>query len=428
METITVHDRLRYQRVTGVGGALTDTAAWLIYDQLAPAVRTGVLEDLFGGGGAHLDFTLLPIASTDFTADGRPYTYDDVDSGQSDPDLGGFSIDHDQSYILPALRQMLAINPGEEVFAAPWTAPPWMKANHAFGDLGLRGSLLPSAYGAFASYFVKFLQAYQAAGVHIADVAPENEPASSAAFPAMYFPATTEAQWITQNLQPALRAAGLSPRIYGADVAWHNYLYQHQLATGPARAALSGLAWHCYSGIPNVMGTLHAQAPALDQIVTECAKELHPFPVPLIAIGALRNWASAVTLWNLALDPTGGPVEAPNSGCHGCTGLVTVNERSHTVAFGLGYYQLAQVGRYLQDGARRIESNHFVHYRETATPTASAGVDDVAFENPDGTRVVVAYNNSASPAHFAVQWNGRSFDYTLDPKATATFSWHPPGG
>jgi glucosylceramidase len=368
------------------------------------------------------------MAGSDFTVDGRPYTYDDAAPGQSDPQLGGFSIDHDQDYILPALRQMLAINPGEEVFAAPWTAPPWMKANGAFNDVGLKGSLLPSAYGAFAGYFVKFLQAYAAAGVHVADVAPENEPASSAVFPAMYFPAPNEARWITQNLQPALRAAGLSPRIYGADVAWRNYLYQHQLATGPARSALSGLAWHCYSGIPNVMGTLHAQAPALDQVVTECAKELHPFPVPLIAIGALRNWASAVTLWNLALDPAGGPVQPPNTGCHGCTGLVTVNERKHTVAFGLGYYQLAQLGRYLQDGARRIDSNHFVRYRDTAAPTATPGLDDVAFENPDGTRVVVAYNNGNAPARFAVEWNGRSFSYALAPKATATFSWHPPGG
>jgi O-glycosyl hydrolase len=427
-ETILVRDRIQYQRVTGVGGAMTDTAAWLIYQQLAPAVRAGVLEDLFGRGAAHLGFTLVPMAGSDFTAGGLPYTYDDVAAGQSDPGLGGFSIAHDQGYILPALRQMLAINPDAEVFAAPWTAPPWMKANDAFDDVGLKGSLLPSAYGAFASYFVKFLQAYAAAGVRVAAVAPENEPASSAAFPAMYFPVPNEAQWIAQYLQPALHAAGLSTQIYGADVAWRNYLYQHQLATGAARPVLSGLAWHCYSGIPNVMTALHAQAPALDQIVTECAKELHPFPVPLIAIGALRNWASAVTLWNLALDPAGGPVQAPNSGCHGCTGLVTVDERSHTVAFGLGYYQLAQLGRYVQDGARRIDSNHFVRYRETATPTATPGLDDVAFENPDGTRVVVAYNNGTAPATFAVQWNGRSFSYTLPANAIATFSWHPPGG
>jgi glucosylceramidase len=426
LAVINVDDHVRYQQLTGVGGAMTDSSAWLLYQQLAPALRAGVFDDLFGPGAAHLNFTLVPMGGSDFVVGGVPYTYDDTPAGQSDPALGAFSIAHDQTYVLPALRQMLAANSGVEVFAAPWTAPSWMKANDSYNDVGLQGGLLPADYDAFAGYFVKFLQAYAAAGVTVDAVAPENEPESSAAFPAMSFPEPSEAQWITANLEPALHNAGLSTRIYGADVAWKNYLYQHSLATSPARATMSGLAWHCYSGIPDVMSALHAQAPGLDQIVTECAKELHPYAVPLIAIGAMRNWASAVTLWNLALDPAGGPVLAPNTGCHGCTGLVTVNEATHTVAFNLSYYQLAQLGRYLEPGARRIGSNHYVVYRETTTPTATPGLDDVAFENPDGTRVLVAYNNGASPMTFAVEWNGRSFTDTLPPQATITFRWSPP--
>jgi len=39
------------------------------------------------------------------------YTYDDVPSGQSDPNLNNFSISHDAAYIIPLLQQALQLNP-----------------------------------------------------------------------------------------------------------------------------------------------------------------------------------------------------------------------------------------------------------------------------------------------------------------------------
>ena len=47
----------------------------------------------------------------------------------------------------------------------------------------------------------------------------------------------------------------------------------------------------------------------------------------------------------------------------------------------------------------------------------------MAFLNPGGERVLVAYDNSSAPVQFAVQWHGRSFVYRLRPWATATFTW-----
>ena len=38
------------------------------------------------------------------------------------------------------------------------------------------GSLLPSAYAPFANYFVKYIQAYQAAGIPIDYISLQNEP------------------------------------------------------------------------------------------------------------------------------------------------------------------------------------------------------------------------------------------------------------
>jgi len=202
-----------------------------------------------------------------------------------------------------------------------------------------------------------------------------------------------------------------------------------QLAREPTARSLSGLAWHCYFGTPNAMDGARVLAPGLEQIVSECATGLVPFPASEILIGSLRHWASSVALWNIALDPDGGPVEAPNTGCPGCTGLLTVDQRRGTVTPTLAYYQLGQLSRYVQPGAVRISSEHYVEYhydwRHMTQSIVSPGIDDAAFLNPDGSRVLAVYANQSTPASFAVQWREQWFVYTLPAQATVTFTWHP---
>jgi O-glycosyl hydrolase len=424
---VNVDTRIRYQRVTGVGAAMSDTSAWLIYDELSPAVRSRLMGELFGSSGIHLAFTVVPMGGSDFTATGQPYTYDDVPAGQADPALASFSITHDEAYLLPALRQMLAIDPQVRVFAAPWSAPAWMKANDALNDLGLLGTPLPADFRALAGYFVKFIQAYGSEGVSISAIAPANEPNAPAPYPSMSFPEPMEARWVAANLAPALAAAGLDPDIYGYDAVWESAGYAQQLISSPAGADLRGIAWHCYHGAPTIMSTIHDLAPSMDELVSECSPGLGPFPVTEVLIGAFRNWASAVMLWNLALDPSGGPVEPPNAGCVRCTGLVTIDETSHRAALLPSYYQLGQIGKFVEPGAWRVQSPGFVSYFQQPGPIprehVTAGLDDVAFLNPDGSKVLLAYNTSWATIPFTVNWSGRSFTYALAPRATVTFRW-----
>src|SRR5207248_5029664 len=84
------------------------------------------------------------------------------------------------------------------------------------------GTLSPNAYGSLAQYFVKFIQAYRAAGVPIWAVTPQNEPLQPTAdYPGMFLTATQEADFVHNYLKPALRAARLgSVRVYGYDYTW----------------------------------------------------------------------------------------------------------------------------------------------------------------------------------------------------------------
>lgn len=143
-------------------------------------------------------------------------------------------------------------------------------------------------------------------------------------------------------------------------------------------------------------------------------------------ISSLRNWATTVALWNLALDRTGGPAELPNHGCMGCQGLAMIDLKTGRARLEHSYYELGQASAFLAPGAQRIASRHFVSYRypRSGRNVVSAGLDDVALRNPDGSLVLIAYDNAQHPIRFAVAWRGRAFRYELAPGATVTFVWN----
>jgi glucosylceramidase len=424
---IGVSDQIAYQRFSGLGAALTDTAAWLIYDELSSADRTTVMQDLFGAGGINLGFLRIAMGASGAMTNGPAYSYDDMPAGQSDPTLSQFTTDHDLAYIIPTLQQARAINPALEILANPWSPPGWMKDNDSLGNQNDSGTLRTDEYGALASYFVKVIQSYAAQGVPIDAVTAQNEPrttGSGTAYPGLTLPEPAEAQFISQNLGPTLAVAGLHTKIYGNDLSWDSMSYANGLVSGPAATALSGVAWHCYFGSPTVMSQLGQIAPSLDQIVDECSPEIRAFGAPEFLISSLRNWASVVAVWTVALDPNGGPIQ-PGNNCGGCRGLVTIDEDTHTMNLRNEYYELGQVSEFVQPGARRIDSPDFVTYGVNASniETVTSGLDDVAFLNPDGSKVLVTYNNSTAPISFAVASDGRYFTYTSPAQAMTTFVW-----
>ncbi len=123
-----------------------------------------------------------------------------------------------------------------------------------------------------------------------------------------------------------------------------------------------------------------------------------------------RGWARGVLLWNLALDETSGP---HTGGCGNCRGVVTINSTSGAVTRNEEYYALAHASRFVRPGARRIAS------------TAITGLDNVAFKNPDGSKVLIVANAATEPRAFRVHWAGagRSVGYTIPAVAVVTLSW-----
>jgi len=140
-QVITVKNGTTYQSLTGFGAALTDSSAWLL-SQLPAATLNPTLQSLFGPGG--LSVVRVPLGSSDFVV-GAPYSYDDLPNtdppGATNANLTGFSVARDETYLIPLLRSIRAIDPAVQIVATPWSAPGWMKTSGSLigGTLSRRG-------------------------------------------------------------------------------------------------------------------------------------------------------------------------------------------------------------------------------------------------------------------------------------------------
>ncbi|MEV4036806.1 ricin-type beta-trefoil lectin domain protein [Streptomyces umbrinus] len=415
-ENISVDENTRYQSFSGGGASFTDTAAWLMDGSgaLTQATRDATMRKLFSPTeGIGLSLLRNPMGGSDLARFG--YTYDDVPAGQTDPTLSKFSIAHDLEDVLPLTKQARQLNPSLTLMASPWTAPAWMKDN---GQLN-GGWLKAENYGAYANYFVKYLQAWRDQGVPVNYVTAQNEPTCCSGYPSMSWNGAGLAYFTKSELLPKLQGAGLSTKVLAHDWNWDTYdAYAAQTVDDAAVRShpnFGGIAWHGYGGDVAKQTTVHNQYPQLDAFGTEhsggtwIANQQREDMMNIIDY--TRNWAKSVTKWSLAVDQNRGP---HNGGCGTCDGLVTVHNgdsRHGQVDYTVEYYTMGHLTKFVRPGAQRIAS------------TASSSVPNVAWRNTDGSKALIAYNDSSAAKTVTINWGSQHATYSLPGKTSATFTW-----
>ena len=406
------------QEIVGFGAAMTDASAQLIQNVLQPGERNALLAELFGAQGLGLSFVRVPIGASDFSSE--HYSLDDMPRGQVDPALAHFSMAKAEAVQLPALRAAKALNPKLTLMASPWSAPGWMKST----DSLIKGSLKPEHRDAFARYFVRYLDAMEAAGLPVRYVSMQNEPAFEPGnYPGMKVSAADRATFFALHLGPALAARRTRVGILDWD---HNWDQPEEplavLADSAAAAQVEGVAWHCYGGDPGVMAQVRAKHPGKELFFTECSGgEWAPdwggtleWMTDNLIIATVRAGGKGSILWNLALDQNHGP---HLGGCGNCRGVVTIDTRTHVVTRNVEYYVLGQVSRFVRPGARAIIGSG-----------GPEGLRHVAFRNPDGSLVVLAHNSTRADLPISVKLGTSRFAATMPPGEVMTFVLRPGPG
>ncbi|MBW8864030.1 MAG: carbohydrate-binding protein [Verrucomicrobia bacterium] len=416
---VVVDETQTYQQIEGFGASFTDTTGYILNEVATPASRTNAMANLFtrNGGGIGLSFVRNPMGASDLAR--YMYSYDDLPSGQTDTNLAGFSMAHDQADIIPLLQQALQLNPQLKIMASPWSPPGWMRVtNSMVGVIG--GPLLTGATNMsqpFANYFVKYIQAYQAAGITINYISLQNEPLyTTPDYPGLNMDATTQLNLLRNYVLPALAANNLTnTRVLVYDHNWDRPDYPSTVfsdATVLASAQVAGTAWHGYGGTPGAMLASASRYPTKGNYLTEHSSgtwvgDQVRFDFEEIT-HCMRTWAKSYVKWNLAANQNYGP---NTGGCNTCSPLVYVNTSTLALSYGIEFYTMGHFSKFVLPGAYRIFSGN------------ASGIVSAAFLNPDGSKALVAFNDTTNSQTFQVQWGNQSFSYTLASYAGATFTW-----
>lgn len=382
----------RFQTVWGFGGAITDAVAE-VYARLTPAAQKEFLTAYFDPRqGLGYNVVRTTIHSSDFSS--GSYTY----VREGDRTLDSFSIEHDMQYRVPLLRQALAASKahgtGLRVFASPWSAPGWMKSNNSM----LRGGSLNAGDRAlWAEYYVKFVQAYEKAGIPIWGLSVQNEPMATQRWESMIYTAEDETRFLGDFLGPALKKAGLGDKKI---VVWdHNrdLLPQraaHILSDPKARPYVWGVGFHWYEtwtkGEP-----MHANVAAVHQAYPEINLLLTEATVEKFDPAKLQHWANGERYgseiiadlnagavgwidWNMLLDGTGGPNHVGNF----CFAPLHASDDGQLV-YTPSFAYLGHFTRYIKPGARRVSAS-----------SSRSALATTAFRNTDGSLAIVVMNKT----------------------------------
>lgn len=394
----------QFQTFLGIGAALTDAAAETFY-KLPEAQQQAFIKAHFDAEEG-IGYTLgrTHIHSCDFSSES--YTY--VNEG--DRELESFDISHDLEYRVPFIQQaMAAAGDDFRLYVSPWSPPAWMKTNN---DMLQGGKLKPDCAYVWASYYVKFIQAYEQEGIPIWGLTVQNEPMARQRWESCIYTAQEELDFVKHHLGPTLTKAGLKDKKL---IIWdHNRdLIFHRASTilndPEAAKYIWGVGFHWYDGglFDNVK-LVNEVYPQANLIFTEACN--YPWDFEKInqwhwgenygrnMIKDFNSGAVGWTDWNILLDETGGPNHVSNF----CYAPVHGDTRTGTLHYMNSYYYIGHFSKFIRPGARRISSSSMAKDLLTT-----------AFLNKDGTIAVIVMNESDADQPFFV-W--------LDSQAAETVS------
>ncbi|HEY0273341.1 MAG TPA: glycoside hydrolase family 30 beta sandwich domain-containing protein, partial [Chitinophaga sp.] len=411
-QVITVDDKTTYQSMDGFGCTLTGGSAQLIM-QMDAASRQQLLEELFGKGREQLNMSYLRVSIGASDMNASVFSYDDMPAGQTDTTLAHFTLGPDLHDVVPVLQQILKIHPSLKILGSPWSAPVWMKDN---GDTR-GGSLLPRYYGAYARYFVRYIQAMKDQGIPIDAITVQNEPLHPGNNPSMKMLPEEQAAFVRDALGPAFQEAHLKTKIIIYDHNCDRPDYPITILNDPeANKYIDGSAFHLYGGKIEAMSEVHNAFPDKNLYFTEqwigapghLKRDLDDH-IRQLTIGASRNWARTVLEWNLAADPQQRP-HTDRGGCNGCLGAITLD--ASNVVRNPAYYIIGHASKFVLPGSVRIASN------------TSNDLPNVAFKRKDGKHVLIVLNHSAQAQAFSVETAASErFNTSLNAGAVATYVW-----
>jgi glucosylceramidase len=415
---ISVDEHMTYQKIVGFGASFNGSTVWELENKLTQTQRDALMQKFFDPtNGIGISILRQPIGASDQdapeeTAPNQYCSYDDHGGIPDDANLSHFSIAHDIStHTIDLIHQAMHLNPQLKILATTWCTPQWMLTGY-----GNSSMLNPAYYASYATYLIKFIQAYaeQRPAIPIWGITLQNEPVYSYANFGDNLTADQENTFIKNDLGPAFANNGITSKVLAYDHNWDHPEYAERILDSSSQY-VAGTSWHSYKGDVDAQSTVHNLYPDEGIFFTEDSPPTYntdwnrymPEETNRI-IDILRNWSQTYIQWTMVLNPQFGP-----GSCTNCGADAYIDENTRAIMYSSSYYLLGHFSKYVKPNAYRIDS----------TDLGKGSIRSIAFKNPDGSKVLIVYNDSFSNQTLGVNWRGEHFSYSLPSKAIATFTW-----
>ena len=386
---IFVNPNKEFQEFLGIGGAITDASAE-VFSKLSPNKQNELLNAYFTDEGINYNIIRTSIHSSDFGLGSHTY----IEEG--DKDLKTFSIEMDKEKRIPMIKRAQDLIKDDLVFyASPWSPPAFMKTNnHMLGG----GKLLPEYNQAWANYYVKFIDAYEAEGIPVWGVTIQNEPMAVQRWESCIYTAEEERDFLKNFLGPTFENAGHGDKNI---VVWdHNRdLISHRANTifddPEALKYAWGIGFHWYEtwtgGAPKYdnLKNIKESYPEMNLLFTEgCQEKFDPTQYNRWSnaerygnsmINDFNSGTVGWTDWNILLNEKGGPNHVQNF----CFAPIHADTQTNELIYTPTYYYIGHFSKFIKPKAKRI-----------STTASRSTIESTSFQNPDGEIVTIVMNRT----------------------------------
>lgn len=440
-----IYPAMKYQVMEGLGCALTESSCFLL-SRMDEEKRRQTLECWFGEKGIGARFIRIPIDSCDYSLS----EYQAVENPIEDPELLTFSMERNRQYMIPVIKEAIALAGHEiEVLLSPWSPPaewktlPEINENDAavYGGLGQQvqadkpsrcfgGRLKKEYYASWADYLVKYVQAYLAEGVNVTMLSVQNEASAATNWDSCVWSSAEESCFVKEYLYPKMQSAGLTEKV-GIYIWDHNKerMVEHvdAMMKDGIENMVQGFAYHWYSGdhfealsmmkelYPDKI-LMHSESCGLHipgkpfsfEVSAEMADKLPPDLKVALSISSIEmDYRDAVSYahdiigdmnhgmnrwidWNLCVNRKGGPRHVPGGFA---APIIAEDDGSYTKT--VSYEYLMLISRIIKPGSIRL-----------GVATYSDDVEATAVKREDGTIGVLFLNKKEKELRVAMRFNG----------------------
>jgi glucosylceramidase len=427
---VTVNESSTFQKWDGFGGTFNEVG-WAMLQLLSESDRKLAIDLLFGVDGARFAFGRVPIGSSDYGL--TRYT---LNEKAGDYAMESFSIEHDKGALIPYIQAALAVKPNIRFWASPWTPPAWLKTNNSTDAVAGQKPPYDDTDGlmndddtsleAFALYLTKFVQEYEKLGITVRAIHPQNEPGYGNPYPSCYWPSELYIRFIREFLGPTFEKQLPTTEIWGGTMSAPED-GNTAVALSNDAAAMKyvkgfGLQWNTREKVSAlkaknvpVMQTEHKcgnynfETDYWDKGRYDPNKPQNDYAYAVESWKNIRDWVragvNAYSAWNMVLDTLGKNLNATTPWHQNA--LLVVDRNAKTLIKTPAYYVFRHLSQYVDP---------------MATVVGTTGGDALAFKNPDGSFVVVLYNEGAAKPGMVVDVAGTKLSFDMPANGWATLN------